>query len=155
MVTGILAPTLEREHREIDAGIEAYIAEPGSQAERLVKAIEGLRRHIYLEEEFLFPPLREAGMVPPVFVMLREHGELWNAMEDVESRLKRGDDSDVIVDACRELLTLIGQHNLKEESVIYPQADAVLTAAASAELSTLLSEGRMPEDWVCSAVRPC
>jgi len=28
---------------------------------------------------FLFPPLRDAGMVAPVFVMLREHGQMWRA----------------------------------------------------------------------------
>lgn len=156
MGTGTLGAALEREHREIDGGIEAYIASgsEGSRREPLVRAIEGLRRHIYLEEEFLFPPLREAGMMMPVLVMLREHGELWNAMDDVEFRLERNDDADALVNACRELLALLGQHNSKEEPILYPQADTVLTADASAELSAFLVEGRMPQDWMCSAVRP-
>jgi regulator of cell morphogenesis and NO signaling len=74
-----LACALEREHREIDAGIEAFLA-PRSEGTRrlgaLRRAIEALRRHIFLEEEFLFPPLRAAGLVTPVFVILRRRRRL-------------------------------------------------------------------------------
>lgn len=54
-----LAAALEREHHEIDAGIAAFTAAPGDW-QPLARAIRALRRHIYLEEEFLFPLLREA-----------------------------------------------------------------------------------------------
>src|SRR3546814_387339 len=87
-----LGAALEREHREIDGGIEEFTANPApgrEQAEPLVRAMAGLRRHIYLEEEFLFPPLREAGMMMPIFVMLREHGELWNTMDAVDALLEK------------------------------------------------------------------
>lgn len=41
----------------------------------------GLRRYIYLEEAFVFPPIRKAGMIMPIFVMTREHGELWRTTD--------------------------------------------------------------------------
>ncbi|HEY9499967.1 MAG TPA: hemerythrin domain-containing protein [Terrimesophilobacter sp.] len=152
-----LGAALEREHREIDGGIEEFTANQanGRQAvEPLVRAMTGLRRHIYLEEEFLFPPLREAGMMMPIFVMLREHGELWNTMDAVEALLEKDNDPEATVNACRELLAQLDQHNSKEEPIIYPQADKVLTAEASSGLSAFLADGRMPAGWVCSAVRP-
>lgn len=148
-----LGSALEREHREIDGGIESYTAAltaGTNDTEPLVRATEGLRRHIYLEEEFLFPPLREAGMTMPIFVMLREHGELWRTMDSLQALL--GDDTapETMLDACRELLALLDAHNSKEEPIIYTQADTVLDAEASTELLAFLDEGRMPEGWVCA-----
>jgi hemerythrin-like domain-containing protein len=148
-----LGAALEREHREIDGGIEAFIESlPGGldQTEPLLRAMSGLRRHIYLEEEFLFPPLREAGMMVPLFVMLRQHGELWQTMDALSSQLGAGSDAEAVSASCRGLLTLLDQHNSKEEPIIYPQADTILTADASAELSAFLASGTMPEGWTCT-----
>jgi hypothetical protein len=44
-------------------------------------------------------------------------------------------------------------HNPKEEQILYPQTEQVLTAAAAAELRELLDTGRTPEGWVCEALR--
>ena len=152
MTTGTLAEALEKEHREIDGGIEEYAAALGS-GERdpapLLRAMGGLRRHIYLEEEFLFPPLKEAGMTMPIFVMLREHGELWDAMDALDAQLAGATASETLQDACRELLAKLDSHNSKEEPIIYPQADARLSPEATARLHAFLDEGRMPEGWRC------
>jgi iron-sulfur cluster repair protein YtfE (RIC family) len=142
-----LAVALEREHREIDGGIEAFLDGSADGAEALSRATRALRRHIYLEEAFLFPPLREAGMVAPIFVMLREHGELWRTMEEIE-REEAG--SDALRGLCRQLLAQLEKHNSKEEPILYPHADSVLTASAGAELRAFLQTGGMPGGWVCS-----
>ena len=68
-----LSDVLEREHHEIEASIEAFLEGLSlgeTRVQELTRAVGALRRHIYIEEEFLFPPLRAAGMIPPVFVML-------------------------------------------------------------------------------------
>ena len=153
MESETLGAALEREHREIDGGIEAFIAGlPAGKAETepLVRVMDGLRRHIYLEEEFLFPPLRAAGMMVPLFVMVRQHGELWDAMRALDALLAVDTGADALLEACRGLLDLLDQHNAKEEPIIYPQADKVLTETASAELSAFLEMGRMPEGWSCA-----
>ena len=62
----LLAVALEREHIEIDDALTAFAAGPVTKErdlEPLSGAIGALRRHIYLEEEFLFPPLRETGLM--------------------------------------------------------------------------------------------
>jgi regulator of cell morphogenesis and NO signaling len=147
-----LSAALEREHHAIDGGIESYIQSlPGGKnaAEPLQRAMEGLRRHIYLEETFLFPPLRAAGMMVPLFVMLRQHGELWHAMDALGSLLAVDTDSDTLKASCQALLDLLDQHNSKEEPIIYPQADKILSSEANAQLSAFLETGTMPEGWVC------
>lgn len=155
-MTETLATALEREHREIDGGIEQYLvgADSGAQSpEPLTRALAGLRRHIYLEEEFLFPPLRAAGMMMPIFVMLREHGELWHALDGIDQMLANGTALAEVSSACRELLTMLDKHNAKEEPVIYAQADATLTIEATGELSAFLSSGQMPAGWLCHGAR--
>lgn len=148
-----LGAALERGHRDIDGGIEAFLGQSDDgerDDELLVRAMTGLRRHIYLEEEFLFPPLRGAGMTMPIFVMVREHGTLWLAMDALTVLLGTSADRDKVRGGCRDLLTLLDAHNSKEEPVIYTQADRILTAEASDELRSFLARGVIPDGWVCA-----
>ena len=122
-----LAAALEREHREIDRGIEAFLvgrAEGQPQTEPLARAIEALRRHIFLEEHFVFPPLRDAGLVAPIFVMLREHGEIWDTLDVLDAQLTANPDAAAMSEICDKLLEQLARHNAKEEPILYLQADA-------------------------------
>ncbi len=151
METETLAIALEREHREIDRAIETYLGDTsdgGGQAVTLEQAMAALRRHIYLEEEFLFPPLHEAGFVAPIFVMLREHGELWRTMATIDRGLDQ--DPPVVTADCKWLLAQLAKHNAKEEPILYPHADDVLGAPASEELRSFIATGQLPDGWVCS-----
>jgi regulator of cell morphogenesis and NO signaling len=150
-----LAAALEREHREIDAGIEAFEADPeegGGRVESLTGAIGALRRHIYLEEAFLFPALR-AELAVPTIVMLREHGELWRTLDELETLLPEGAGDLSVRVLCRELLARLAAHNGKEEPIFYPRADLGMSPAAAAELRAFIDSGRMPEGWVCQGAR--
>jgi iron-sulfur cluster repair protein YtfE (RIC family) len=146
-----LSAALEREHREIDAGIGVFLEElaGGVQPEPLTAALEALRRHIYLEERILFPPLREGGMVMPLFVMVREHGEIWHTMDVLTGMVADGADSDKLAEACRQLLGQLEAHNMKEEPVIYPHADTSLAPEKTAELADFIATGLTPDGWVC------
>lgn len=147
-----LAADLTREHREIDVAIEAFIAKldcGGVQHELLTETLETLRRHVYLEEVFLFPPLRDAGIVMPIFVMMREHGQLWRTMDALTDLLADGNDSTRLRDTCVQLLDQLHQHNSKEEPVIYPNADTDVPPQTNAELRRFIKTGRAPDGWVC------
>lgn len=146
-MTESLAAALKREHREIDRGVERFVRIGDIAA--LARAIAALRRHIYLEEQFLFPPLRQAGLVAPIFVMLREHGQLWSTLDALDTALADGAAADTARDLCRQLTVLDQHHNPKEERILYPQADHVLTTVATARLRDFLAAGRLPEGWVC------
>jgi regulator of cell morphogenesis and NO signaling len=148
---------LEREHREIDAGIEPFsspLSQHRVQPGPLLQALEALRRHIYLEEEFLLPPLYAAGMTMPLLAMLREHGQIWDTMEALEQELAGSRNAVSLSKRCRELVVQLQHHNLKEERIIYPQADQVLPGAESARLSALISSATMPGGWRCERAAP-
>jgi len=151
MGTESLAAALEREHQEIDAGIAAFTAAP-HDPQPLTRALQALRRHIYLEEEFLFPLLGEAdpALRVPVFVMLREHARIWAVLNALV-----GEASGSAGRArCRQLASYLLHHNLKEERVLYPHADAVLPPAAAERLRAFLDSGELPDGWVCVQARP-
>lgn len=152
MKSPLLSTLLEREHEEIDGGIEEYadgLAGGGTDSAPLLRAMTALRRHIYLEEEFIFPTLRTAGLMMPVFVMLREHGEIWDAMASLDGQVAADADSQALDNACRDLLTRLDAHNSKEEPIIYTRADADLSEEATSRLRDFLDAGAMPEGWRC------
>jgi hemerythrin-like domain-containing protein len=156
MTAETLAEALEREHREIDSGIAAFTAARAGalvDAAPLSRAVEALRRHIYLEEEFLFPPLRSAGMVMPVFVMLREHGEMWRTLDALEVELAKDAASEAVSSLVEGLVPRLKAHNEKEEAILYPEADAALAGSSGEELKVFMASGRMPEGWVCELIR--
>lgn len=151
MTAGTLADALEREHRDIDGGIEEYsagLSHNETDPTPLLRAMRGLRRHIYLEEQILFPPLKST-MAMPIFVMVREHGELWDAMDQLDAMLASEANPRTMHDACRELLAKLDAHNSKEEPIIYSKADESLDADAAARLREFLARGTIPDGWRC------
>lgn len=153
---GVLADALEREHREIDSGVEEFTksyAQGTVDTAPLQRAIDGLRRHIYLEEEFIFPTLRSGGLMAPVLVMLREHGQLWKTCASIEDELAGDPGSPRVQGLCDDLTSQLDAHNGKEEPVIYPQVDAALDAGATAKLTDFLADGMLPDGWVCERAR--
>lgn len=146
-----LAAALEDEHHRIDAGIQAYLADPGAGTSALLDAVALLRRHIYLEEQFLFPPVRDAGLTMPVLVMVREHVEIWRLLDEIEVLASDAAGPGRLPAACGELLSLLENHNAKEEPVIYPHADTDLSPAAYAHLLELLGSGSLPAGWTAGS----
>jgi iron-sulfur cluster repair protein YtfE (RIC family) len=149
-----LADALTNEHQEIDAQIAAFahalsedrVVDVGA----LSRTFVALRRHIYLEEELLFPPIRRAGLLMPILVMNKEHGEIWRLMDAVEDRLRSpAMDADALRSLCRELMARLDQHNAKEEPIVYPHTAIDLTTAEAAGVAEFLDAGRMPADWIC------
>lgn len=155
MGSGSLGEALEREHREIDEGIERFTAAPPPDRDgrSLTRAIQALRRHVYLEEEFLFPALYNAELAGQILVTLREHAQIWTTLDALERKLETGAADGTEDMLCRKLTVRLLHHNLKEEKKLYPQADAVLTASATARLHAFLDSGRLPEGWVCRRAR--
>ena len=143
---------LEREHREIDAGIESFTS--GSRAGdalSLSGAIQALRRHIYLEEEFLFPSLREGAqpLSAAVPVMLREHGQVWDVLDLLEREIVTASRGETALTLCRQLMGMLSPHHLKEEEVLYAAADELLTRPAEVRLRGFLAYARLPAGWAC------
>lgn len=146
-----VAVALEREHKEIDEGLAAFaehLANGDRRLDILAPASTALRRHIYVEEEFLFPALRKAGFVAPVFVMLREHGEIWQALDELED-----DEHGAHQDVYERLTRVLQAHNDKEEAILYPVSDSSLENGQGERLLDFLEHGTIPSGWVCERMR--
>lgn len=147
-----LSGGLLRQHREIAATVEYFTEtlDGGNRHPELLRAtIDALRRHIYLEEVFVFPPIRKAGIMTPVFLMMREHGQLWQTMETLTRLLADGTGGPRLGDVSDQLLDQLHNHNFKEEPVIFLHADFDLPAPTRAQLTRFVDTGRVPEGWVC------
>ncbi|MBO0770193.1 MAG: hemerythrin domain-containing protein [Actinobacteria bacterium] len=109
---------------------------------------------VYLEEEFLFPLLRQAepGLTAPILGMLREHAQIWVTLESAERELAAGTGPGRA--RCRQLAVQLLHHDLKEEKILYPRADDALPAAAADRLRAFPDSGHLPVGWVCLRARP-
>ena len=88
----------------------------------------GLRRHIGFEEDILFPAFERLSGMPagPTTVMRAEHREIERLLEAIAGGIG---DAAADVDGLRaDLHRVLGEHNVKEEGVLYPMADNCLGA---------------------------
>lgn len=88
---------------------------------------EGLRRHIRLEEEVLFPLFEaKTGMRSgPTMVMRTEHRVIEAELNRMRHGLESGDASEY-ASGLSSLHGVLGTHNAKEEQVLYPITDDLL-----------------------------
>ena len=145
-----IAQILEHEHQSIDGRLAAFVAgldEGEVRADDVRASAAELRRHIHVEEVHVFPRLRQAGMIPPVLVMLREHGLIWDTLDGID-RLLSDDAHDVAAlrTQCDRLTEQLEAHNMKEERILYPAADDTLDADGVASVEAALRD-EMPPGW--------
>jgi len=142
-------PWLEDQHRSIDAGILGIVDGSGALA-ALAAALELLRQHVYVEETVLFPPLEATGLTMPVFVMQREHGQLWPLLGRLAEACERGRISEDVKRMCRDLYQLLQIHNSKEEQILYAAANRLAAEDPQALSSDALRAAQVPRDWTCA-----
>lgn len=149
----LLSAVLEHDHRDIDQPIEGFLGDAsasGRDRVALAGAVRELRRHIYIEEELLFPPLRRAGLIGPIMVMLREHAQMWQTLDLLDSLLQAHAPDIALQNTCRELTIQLNSHNPKEEQILYPQADVLLSPSEQGRLRAFFESGQRPEGWTCT-----
>jgi hemerythrin-like domain-containing protein len=134
------------DHRRLDALLEGALALASTdprEARTLAEAFAaGLRRHIRIEEEVLFPAfeahtgMRGAG---PTEVMRREHRVIEQGLTSLLAAAHALADAAPATEAAlgraaEALLSVLGEHNRKEEYVLYPSCDRMLPPDAHAAL---------------------
>ena len=102
----------------------------------------GLQRHIVWEEQVLFPVFeKKTGMrLGPTEVMRKEHRLIGAFLEAIHQKVKVRDPNTDTEEA--NLLEVLGQHNRKEELILYPAIDGSFDRDSSRELSELLWASR-------------
>lgn len=117
-----------------------------AKARELFKEFKfGLQRHIIWEETILFPLFeRKTGMHHggPTEVMRIEHRHIGECLEAIHQKVKAQDpDSDPEEQALLEALTV---HNEKEETILYPALDRLLSDDEKAAAFEAMA--RVPEE---------
>ena len=100
--------------------------------------------HFAAEEEVLFPAFEEAtGMTGgPTEMMRYEHEQMRGLLTQLAASCAARD-ADSYGGVAETLLTLLQQHNMKEENILYPMCDQALEGEArkiSAQISAVLEE---------------
>jgi iron-sulfur cluster repair protein YtfE (RIC family) len=128
------------DHDRLDEVLRSVSAEVETgcfaEASALYEEFEvGLRRHIRIEEELLFPVFEaRSGMVNgPTDVMRDEHQQVRTALGLMRRGLQRADAA-AYADGRRFLETVLPDHNAKEEHILYPTLDRLLRPAERAAL---------------------
>jgi iron-sulfur cluster repair protein YtfE (RIC family) len=113
----------------------------------------GLLRHIFLEEQLLFPLFEaKTGLYPlgPTRVMRIEHRRISAYLEAIHEKIRRDDpDSDA---AEQDLLQSLSVHNQKEENILYPALDRLLSdcekTGTFAAMNQIMHESDPRPDWI-------
>lgn len=154
-----MTPTeaLKKEHRALEVMLsimEKICLKLESEAdvshEHLDKIVEFFKVfadkcHHGKEEDILFPAMNQAGIPNeggPIAVMLREHeigrGYIRNLAEAVIAYHEEvSGASSRIIENMRNFIALLSQHIDKEDNILYPMADQLLTEEKQTELVTM------------------
>ncbi|MBE7454439.1 MAG: hemerythrin domain-containing protein [Kofleriaceae bacterium] len=134
-VTGYLSA----DHDRLDALLEELTAlvaagDLAPAARLLVGFAAGLGRHIRLEDELLFPTFeRVTGHDGPTAVMREEHRMIEEHLAGMEAALASRDPAAFTLERAA-LVAVLGDHNVKEEAIVYPLTDDHLPDGARARL---------------------
>jgi iron-sulfur cluster repair protein YtfE (RIC family) len=87
-------------------------------------------RHLAMEEQVLFPAFeaKTGNSMGPTGVMRMEHEQMRALMNDMGAATASGNDAGYL-GLSETLNMLMQQHNLKEESMLYPMSDRMLASA--------------------------
>ncbi|MBI5236229.1 MAG: DUF2249 domain-containing protein [Deltaproteobacteria bacterium] len=126
----------ETDHRRLDAILNRFQSalKNNGWEDALTHIREfklGLRRHIKAEEEILFPMFEEkTGMTEagPTFVMKMEHKDIKETLDKLLTAAE-SKDAKAASSGTAYLINILGNHNMKEEHILYPESDALLSDA--------------------------
>ncbi|HEB80770.1 MAG TPA: hemerythrin domain-containing protein [Chromatiales bacterium] len=131
------------DHHACDAAFGAAEAAVGAGqwevvAVRFAAFLDALERHLAREEQILFPRFEErtGERAGPTQIMRAEHEQMRELLNRLEGMVQARE-RDAFLNHCDTLFTLIQQHNLKEEQILYPAADMVLKEERGALLEAM------------------
>ncbi len=140
---------LSGQHRVMELGIGGLVDGSGSRTE-FTDAVHLLRRHIYVEEAFLFPVIdQDRGRWMALAQMKYEHGDMWPHLEAAIDLLAAKANLDDLLPAAQALLRLLAVHDHKEEEAIYGVADRYAASTDRPPLAELLQGAGIPAGWRC------
>jgi hemerythrin-like domain-containing protein len=132
-----ITEAMASDHDRLDAlEAEAYSTLEAGDLEATRRCYEtffhGLNRHIQIEEELLFPVFELKAGLPsrgPTSILRSEHREIRMLIEELSRNIEGGEGA--VSDLRRALHEILKDHHRKEEMVLYPGTDHLLTEVES------------------------
>jgi hemerythrin superfamily protein len=136
---------IKRDHREVERLFSAFerAHRDGDRAEqrRLVhEIVRALSVHAAIEEQYLYPALRSAGVGDAVLEALEEHHAVKLTLREVE---RRGPGADRFAAKVRVLAEHVREHVEEEETELLPRLERALDAGELRELADALAAARV------------
>lgn len=102
------------------------------------KFYRSMEQHFAMEEKVLFPDFEQAqgSEMGPTQVMRHEHEQMRSLMSSLKNVLD-AKNKDVFLGEAETLLVFMQQHNAKEETMLYPMADQLLTGKSDQLVSRM------------------
>lgn len=123
---------MTRDHRVCDDLFTAAENAAGKSdwtacAQNFRKFHDAMEHHFAMEEQVLFPAFEaQTGMtLGPTQVMRSEHVQMREVLKHMADAVAR-QNADAYLGESETLLILMQQHNIKEESVLYPMSEQAL-----------------------------
>lgn len=138
-----IAEFLANEHRCCDESFAA--TEEAAQTGDLARCRANFQQfqaamehHFQKEEAMLFPAFEQASgnTMGPTRVMRLEHQQMRETLAGMDDALAGGDLDDFLGQA-EGLLILMQQHNIKEEQMLYPMCDRLLSGAVGSVIQAM------------------
>lgn len=127
---------------EVAAFVARAAGDAGTAEKWYAVFAAALRRHIAVEEEFLFPVFeKRLGLSPsagPTEVMRREHRGILRLLDEILQTI--GNPAKLPDEARAAFHELLEKHHLKEEEILYPSLDYALSPGESDALVAKIQE---------------
>lgn len=120
------------------------------KAEFLARASTDLYQHMFMEEQFLFPLLKER-LAAVVASLEEEHGRVLDLMEELHELLRRDADRETLQACTARLMGALSAHNTAEDLGIYPDLLALLGPSRAQILLLEVEKAEVPRGWMCAA----
>jgi iron-sulfur cluster repair protein YtfE (RIC family) len=143
--TGIMK-FFEGDHLRLDLLFANYMKCKNKTPEQAKLCFEqfkqALQQHMVWEDEILFPIFQEkTDMEGPIQVLRLEHRQITTLLNTLYKKVKNSDPTSEIEEY--KLLSLLGDHSLKEEMIVFPAIESAVTKEEVDEIFAAMN--RMPQ----------
>lgn len=144
-----IVSVFQQDHREIDRALEEFrnLKNQDFRAAKdsFKRFLVGLQRHIVWEEQLLFPVWeRKSGMTGggPTQVMRLEHRQIADLLNAIHEKIRAQNPGTEQEE--RRLVEILASHNMKEERILYPAIDQIVSAEERADIVQAMKD--LPEE---------
>jgi len=150
-----IADYFETDHDRLDRLYRDYLqlkhVHFANARENFVSFKHGIERHIAWEEEILFPIFqKKTGIIDgPIAVMKEEHKQILSILKRINLNVQKNDASSNRLE--HDLVLILGHHTIKEENVLYPVLDHLLSLEEKSDLHKQMQSITVNGSGICCA----